>query len=255
MKRWTKVQAQLATLRFSKVGSISGITEKGDPIIGKIASAVAEEFQNTGPFDTAVEYFTAAGEAAFQRSSGKARVGAWIFRYIVRKTSIFHDIGEIGSFPLNHMDLGTQNILVDEDFNLLAAIDWEFAQTAPWPVNHYPMPFPPPGSDNEQTLEDADHIAYKNVVRQEAARDMYRAAFRSVEEDLASEGRPLPVSFAEILDSPASRIYACLAKLGEMPEWDDELVRRMLSLAFEWDDARIETFIRETEEEVRFQQV
>ncbi|GKU11974.1 unnamed protein product, partial [Fusarium langsethiae] len=30
------------------------------------------------------------------------------------------------------MDLGTQNVLVDDDLNFLAVIDWEFAQTAPW---------------------------------------------------------------------------------------------------------------------------
>jgi hypothetical protein len=40
------------------------------------------------------------------------------------------------------MDMGTQNILVDQEFNFLAIIDWEFAQSAPLEVNHYPMPFP-----------------------------------------------------------------------------------------------------------------
>jgi len=41
-------------------------------------------------------------------------------------------------FHFNHMDMGIQNILVDDDFNFVAVIDWELAQTAPWEVNHYP---------------------------------------------------------------------------------------------------------------------
>jgi aminoglycoside phosphotransferase (APT) family kinase protein len=40
-------------------------------------------------------------------------------------------VDTVEQFPLSHMDLGTQNIIVDNDFNFLAIIDWEFAQTAP----------------------------------------------------------------------------------------------------------------------------
>lgn len=45
------------------------------------------------------------------------------------------------------MDIGTQNILVDDEYNLIAVIDWEFAQTAPWQTYDYPMPFPLRESD------------------------------------------------------------------------------------------------------------
>lgn len=55
---------------------------------------------------------------------------------IVRDTELFRNadassLSSFTGFPPNHTDLGTQNILVDEDFNFLAGIDWEFAQTAP----------------------------------------------------------------------------------------------------------------------------
>lgn len=71
----------------------------------------------------------------------------------------------VEQFPLNHMDLGTQNILVDDTFNFVAIIDWEFAQTAPWQVNRYPMPLPLLGLDTEDILRDPSHLAYRNVLR------------------------------------------------------------------------------------------
>jgi hypothetical protein len=67
-------------------------------------------------------------------------LGTFVFCDIVSSTDLFKD-KEL-SFPLNHMDMGTQNILVDDEFNFLAIIDWEFAQTAPVQVNHFPSAQP-----------------------------------------------------------------------------------------------------------------
>lgn len=221
-----------------------------DSVIGRIASAKSEGFKNCGPFFSSSEYFLAAGQAAINRFGDSdemsfARIGARLFCDIITKTNLFHDIGEAGRFHLNHMDLGTQNILVDQNLNLVAAIDWEFAQTAPWQVNHYPMPFPLLGSgDSEDAiLADPSHIAYKNVSRQAAARNLYRAGFRKAEEELARQGKALPVSFADILDSPASRIYASFTNLGRMPIQDEELVQGMARLAFGFTIAEAEEYV------------
>lgn len=35
------------------------------------------------------------------------------------------------------MDIGTQNILIDEEYNVVGIIDWEMAQSAPWTANYY----------------------------------------------------------------------------------------------------------------------
>jgi hypothetical protein len=138
-----------------------------------------------GPFFSTAEYFTAIGDAAINKldlsdtdSNGGlpfTTLGAFVFRDIVQNTTLFEDSDVKGQFPLNHMDLGTQNILVDDKFNFQAIIDWEFAQTAPWQVNYYPMPFPLLESDEEikSILQDPDHLAHRNVARQEAARRMY----------------------------------------------------------------------------------
>jgi len=42
MAQWTMAQAQLATLAYPQIGSITTITESGEPIIGKLSTAAAE---------------------------------------------------------------------------------------------------------------------------------------------------------------------------------------------------------------------
>ncbi|KAF4970792.1 hypothetical protein FZEAL_9972, partial [Fusarium zealandicum] len=67
MAQWTTVQASLATLAYPLIGSISSITETGEPVINKLSTAAAEGLTSPGPFSDAVEYFTALGEAALCR--------------------------------------------------------------------------------------------------------------------------------------------------------------------------------------------
>jgi hypothetical protein len=117
--------------------------------IGSLASAVAERFPSGGPFASSQQYFAAVGEARYTSARKDASasdeadesdkfcvLGAFVFCDIVSSTQLFKD--NESSFHLNHMDMGTQNIFVDDEFNFLAIIDWEFAQTAPVQVNHFP---------------------------------------------------------------------------------------------------------------------
>lgn len=240
------VQVLLATLAYPKIGSISSITENGEPVIDKLSTAAAEGLDLKGPFLNAVDYFAALGEAAFRRSSSCdtnppgdsshfRRLGALVFIDIVQTTTLFQS--SQAQYPLNHMDLGTQNILVDDDFNFLAIIDWEFAQTAPWQVNHYPMPFPLLWSDEKIKiiLDNPQHIAYKNVSRQAFARQLYSEKFLEAETVLSNEGRNLGGTFTETLQSPSSRIYACFSRLSGWEEQDVDLVHEMVRLAFGFD--------------------
>lgn len=114
--------------------------------------------------------------------------------------------------PLNHTDLGTQKMIVDDDLNFLAVIHWEFAQTAPWQVNHYPMPFPLlcPDERIKNILDNPHHLAHKNISRQAIARRLYRTQFQDAEAKLHQEGLCLGGRSAEVLESAASRIYAYL---------------------------------------------
>ncbi|MBE3048928.1 phosphotransferase [Candidatus Bathyarchaeota archaeon] len=154
---------------------------------------MAEGLETHGPYSNSAAYFGAIADAAIGKLESDAGVswaalGAFVFRDIVRSTTLYAD-GD-GRFPLNHMDLGTQNILVDDELNFLAIIDWEFAQTAPWAVNHYPMPFPLLKSDGEirDILRDPEHLAHRNVSRQESARKLYVQGFRDAEAGLRGRG-------------------------------------------------------------------
>jgi hypothetical protein len=228
-------------LAYPQIGSISSISESGEPIIGKLATASIGELEETGPFSRAADYFTALGNAATNDTT--IRLGAFVFLDIVKTTDLFGSSGTGGSFPLSHMDLGTQNILVDKAFNFIAVIDWEFAQTAAWQVIHYPMPFPLLGPD-EDILRDPSQVAYRNVSRQDAARKLYNRKFRDAESELKANGRPLGGSFAATLDSPASRIYACFTNLGRMPTADTDLIYEMARLAFGLNPQEAEEYVR-----------
>lgn len=256
MAQWTMIQTSLATLTYPVIGSISAITETGEAIIGRLSSAASEGLISQGPFLNAFEYFTAVGEAALYRArsyeddpdkslSHFRRLGASIFLDIVQSTTLFQ--GSDARFPLNHMDLGTQNIIVDDDLNFLAVIDWEFAQTAPWQINHYPMPFPLlwPDERIKMILENPQHLAHKNISRQADARKLYCRKFREAEAKLEKEELCLEGGFAEVLESAASRIYAYFSRLGNSPEQDEGLVREMVRLAFKYDDEKFKRYLEE----------
>ena len=240
ISQWTAIQAELATFSFPKIGSISHFSEKDGPTIGPLASAIAENFRHPGPFNSGYEYFTAVGEARYlsarkdasgsDESDNFALIGTSIFRDIVLRTELFK--GTETSFPFTHMDMGTQNILVDDDFNFLAIIDWEFAQTAPVQVNHYPMPFPLLSSDAEihEILQNPEHIAHRNVSRQTTAQKLYRDQFLKAEQALAQQGRKITPSIAKGLNGTASRIYGMLERLNGFAA--EDLAYEMVLLAF-----------------------
>ncbi len=238
------MQTELATLAYPRIGSISSISESGEPIIGRLATASVEELGDAGPFSRTADYFIAIGNAATTKLT--TRLGAFVFLDIVKTTTLFGSTDAEVSFPLNHMDLGTQNILVDEDFNFIAIIDWEFTQTAPWQVIHYPMPFPLLGPD-EDILHDPSHVGYRNVLRQDTARRIYNRKFRDAESELREKGRSLRGSFANTLDSPASRIYACFTNLGRIPRADTNLIHEMARLAFGSDTKKAEKYVQNIE--------
>lgn len=115
---------------FAQVGSISHFSN-GVATIGPLAAAVAERFSSASPFTTSQQYFAAMGEARYTSARDDASesdeldesdrfcvLGAFVFCDIVSRTELFKN--REPPFHLNHMDMGTQNILVDDEFNFLA---------------------------------------------------------------------------------------------------------------------------------------
>lgn len=94
--QWTMAQAQLATLAYPKIGSITTITESGQPVIGKLSTAAAEGLDPQGPFSTTNDYFTALGQAALRRtelqehelnqdSASFSRLGAFVSSILYKR--------------------------------------------------------------------------------------------------------------------------------------------------------------------------
>lgn len=254
IKQWTHVQAELATFTFPQIGSISSFSKISGASIGEISTAAADGLANHGPFSDAAAYFTAISQAKLSNAGQKsspdknddfATLGVFVFLDIIRNTDLFKSPESGEPFYFNHMDMGTQNILVDDHFNFLAVIDWEFAQTAPWQVNHYPMPFPLTSSDAtiDEILKDPDHIAHDNISRQTAAQKLYRGKFQAAERELEKQGRPLLKSIADLLDREASRIYACFEDLGGFGNVDKELTYEMVRLAYGFDPGAIKHYL------------
>lgn len=225
-------------------------------MIGKLATAVSEGLGNHGSFSSAAAYFGAIADAAVSKCLSKsgvswASLGSFIIHDIAQNTALYD--GDSGRFPLNHMDLGTQNILIDNEYNFLAIIDWEFAQTAPLSVNHYPMPFPLTESDAgiEGILNDPDHPAHDTMSRQESARRLYVQMFQAAEMKLRQEDRNLEGSYADTLNSPPSRVLACFTRLGRLTVADEGLVHEMVRLAFDFDGEQTTEYLHKMRGQAR----
>jgi hypothetical protein len=252
------IQTELASLAYHKIGSISSISETGEPIIGKLSTSSSHGLIRHGPFSSAAEYFTSIAIAGVMQASLSAKdaitfaqLGAFIFMDIVEKTELFNT--NETCFPLNHMDLGTQNILVDDSHHFLAVIDWEFAQTAPWEVNHFPMPFPLVWSDEkiDAALKDPGNRAHRAISQQAVTRQMYIEKFQDAERKLQEKGQRLRKSFPCVLTSAASRIYACYDRIGSAGDGDEDLVREMVRLAFGFDKERTSDYLKGIEGKIR----
>lgn len=177
-------------------------------------------------------------------------LGFYVFRKIVRDTDIFKS--SEGHFHFSHMDMGTQNILVDDDSRFVAVIDWELAHTAPWEVNHYPMPISLVMPDMRiiNFLNDPNHVAHQNTARQVGARILYRQKFMEAEQALEKGGRSLHHSIAETLDGKASRIYGLIERFGVYHGMEEQLTCELVHLGFGLKGPEAEQFLQGVEEQV-----
>lgn len=203
-----------------------------------MSCAAIDGLKDPGPFLDSLSYFKEVAKARYTRAcqneeSFGTKLACMTFIDVVDNTAFFTSNPEDG-FSLNHMDMGPQNILVDESFKLLAVIDWEFAQTAPWQVNHYPVPFSLMSSDAEleEILRDPDHIAYGNISRKVATQKMYQEKMKQAEEEMAQKGHPPARSIADSLNGVESRIYACFERISGDDENDQYLACEMVRMAY-----------------------
>lgn len=263
-------QAELASFTFPMIGSISEYSRENGPIIDPIATASINGFADCGPLSSSWEYFCNIADARFKavlardpNATGDPnspyelhKLGHFIYRDLVQNSSLFRSPCAPSAsaaavndpspgFPFNHMDLGIQNILVsttssnpsssrNSSYDFLAVIDWEMAQSAPWEVFCYTVPFPLLSSQQESSiLRDEKHPEYDKTVKKQKARELYCKKFREAEQKLEAEGRPLPMSIADVLEgSRASRCFGAVEKLGVFEGMEGELVRELVRMGY-----------------------
>ncbi|OQD64007.1 hypothetical protein PENPOL_c008G03295 [Penicillium polonicum] len=186
---------ELSTLRFGKIGCLSYSHESGELEVSP--------FQISGswvePLSTSLEYFYLfrKGQTREIREEHKGEAeweaAAWFLEKSV--TSMVTEEHLYGPFPLCHLDFHYNNMLVDEDFNITAILDWSNVQTVP--MERFAV-------TPEFIAPPAAPLEYKQAVFE--FRDIFVEALASIERengDLSSDtGMPLSRLFA----SPLSEV-------------------------------------------------
>ncbi|CAI7628007.1 unnamed protein product [Penicillium viridicatum] len=122
---------ELSTLRFNKIGCLSYSHES--------AELEVSPFQISGtwikPLSTSLEYFYLfrKGQTREIREEHKGEADWEAAAWFLEKstTSMVTEEHLYGPFPLCHLDFHYNNMLVDEDFNITAILDWSNVQTVP----------------------------------------------------------------------------------------------------------------------------
>ena len=256
LEQWTKFQALLATLTFADIGAISQYSKSKGPLIGHMAT---DEAGDIGPFSDAWEYHMAIAEGRVKNARKEPScdpddkyhlLGPVVHLDIVKNSSLFKS-NRNGPFPLNHLDMGTQNLLMDDEYNIVAIIDWEMAQTAPWEINYYQWPFPPMDRKDDVNWDSLGPVARSNTQRTFDSQDFYRRKFAQAEIELRNQGRPLAVSISNILDSDESRTYFMMERHGvDGPDADETYLKEAVKMAFGYGDQEVESYLRRKASEI-----
>ncbi|KAK3985046.1 hypothetical protein QBC44DRAFT_335714 [Cladorrhinum sp. PSN332] len=131
------IMAELSRYKFDRAGSLIMTKPDGRIDVGEIASNRFLHLGRHGPFSNAVEYL---GDTASQYleliSDGQlfpqAPFGAYFFYKLVQKhASKVSGQDNSGEFFLKHVDDKGDHILVDDEYNIVGIIDWQFARTVP----------------------------------------------------------------------------------------------------------------------------
>lgn len=140
--------AEMRGLEFSSAGSLMPDPRGGpEPVIGPLSTIQINELQvdgvDIGPttaFTSATDYiryqFKIMTETYWlpvsEQSLETAQLEVFALEHLKREIPEFIDARyENGPFVLSHLDLCCPNILVDDDLNIRAVIDWEWAAAVP----------------------------------------------------------------------------------------------------------------------------
>lgn len=186
---------ELSTLRFSKIGCLSYSHESGELEVSP--------FQISGswvePLSTSLEYFYLLRKGQtreiHEEHKGEAdwEAAAWFLEKSL--TSMVTEEHLYGPFPLCHLDFHYNNMLVDEDFNITAILDWSNVQTVP--MERFAV-------TPEFIAPPAAPLEYKQAVFE--FRDIFVDALASIERENGNLSSDTAMPLSRLFASPLSEV-------------------------------------------------
>ena len=107
-------------VKFDKIGCIFRNPGTGHYEIGPLPNGLG------GPYSTATEYYRAWAAANMSKPGATSD-----FPSRIETIASMISKNDNGPFRLIHPDFGHNNIIVDDDFNMLSVIDWEYSFVGP----------------------------------------------------------------------------------------------------------------------------
>lgn len=124
------IMIELASIRFSKIGSI--IRDSSDCTSFTIGPLT--EGDGSGPYASAAEFYECHPESVVNRCFAEGEdLGqkAFVKEFKQLASTFSPSSSDRDGFGLVHGDLGFHNVIVDEEFNILAVIDWDMTKSVP----------------------------------------------------------------------------------------------------------------------------
>jgi hypothetical protein len=199
---------QLSTIQFEKIGRLwcgTGLNEQPTIIPCSVGASVNSDkgTQPVGPFATSLEYFYRQRKQQTRQihtlhpNEQDWSVVSWILEKALPSMIVEECI--YGPFPLCHLDLHYNNVLLDSDYNITGIIDWSDAQTVP--VERFAV------SPEFVTLPGLSFKANEPI---RAFREMFIKALEEIECKHHANSEQESFSLSKIVGSPlAELVFRC----------------------------------------------
>jgi hypothetical protein len=159
------IKMRLSTLTFSKIGTLRSNPED-EVYVGPFTSTPGCLYNfHCGPFDSAVEFYHESRRLDYEKALEQCHDDDSLCFFIWLKLLAVSSVVKFnhGPFRLHHPDIGANNLLFDDEFNITGLIDW--SGTAVMPIESFcimPLEFRPYQLESPQynliwnCLEDAE---------------------------------------------------------------------------------------------------
>lgn len=126
LDQMAKIQAEVATFTFNKIGSLYYSEETSRFSIGPDLET------GRGPWDSASHYYQDLADVRLKRALKRLRNKPSFALPLLLSHLLSHRGAEpAGPFTLVNRDFGAHNILVDEDFNIVGIVDFDGVMALP----------------------------------------------------------------------------------------------------------------------------